>query len=166
MEFPPTWDVLPMQDFTTASTRNAGDLGMELLAQARPNGRVLDHYRVTLGGSKILDVSPPLAAMLLGPANLKFKYQIWPRDVEIRRNMTTGPWMDAMELLSTRKAAVTNEEGAILPHDHVVTDITAAGYAAAIRFAVVIGEDERMQLHLQCLPASAATLMGKPAFRG
>jgi hypothetical protein len=33
-------------------------------------------------------------------------------------------------------------------------------------FAIVVAEDERLQLQLQMMPASAATLMGKPTFRG
>ena len=96
-----------MADFTTASPRNAGDYGMELLAQVRPNGRILDHYRITLGGSKILDVNCQLSALLLAPATsrISLKYSVWPRDVEIRRNMTTAKWADIYELLATRAAS-------------------------------------------------------------
>jgi len=40
------------------------------------------------------------------------------------------------------------------------------GRQAAVRFAVDIGEDSRMQLQLHGLPASADTLSRKPTFRG
>ena len=43
MEFPPDWEVMAADDFTTARPRNAGLCSMELLAQVRPNGRILDH---------------------------------------------------------------------------------------------------------------------------
>ena len=168
MEFPPDWEVLPMADFTTASPRNAGDYGMELLAQVRPNGRILDHYRITLGGSKILDVNCQLSALLLAPATsrISFKYSVWPRDVEIRRNMTTAKWADIYELLATRAASVLAEDGSTIPHEALLEDLVSAGRSAAVRFAVVVGEDSRMQLQLQALPGSANLLSGKPVLRG
>jgi hypothetical protein len=43
-----------MEEFASAAPRNPGELGVEVLAQIRPNGRILDHFRVTLGGSKFL----------------------------------------------------------------------------------------------------------------
>ena len=67
MDFPATWDIFPVADFTSASTRNEGELGMELLAQARPNGRVLDHHRVSLGGSRILDAQFFMSKLGLTP---------------------------------------------------------------------------------------------------
>jgi hypothetical protein len=36
----------------------------------------------------------------------------------------------------------------------------------AYMFATMVGADERLMLQLQMLPASAATLMGRPTFRG
>ena len=64
MDFPPDWEAMGAEDFTTAGPRNAGPCGMELLAQVRPNGRILDHYRVTLGGSRILDINCKLSELL------------------------------------------------------------------------------------------------------
>jgi hypothetical protein len=57
MNFPPEEEVFGAEQFETAAPREAGELGLELMAQVRPNGRILDHFRVTLGGSKIIDVS-------------------------------------------------------------------------------------------------------------
>ena len=54
MEFPPDWEGMAADDFTTARPCNTGLCGMELLAQVRPNGRILGHYRVSLGGRRQL----------------------------------------------------------------------------------------------------------------
>ena len=168
MEFPPDWEVMAADDFTTARPRNAGLCSMELLAQVRPNGRILDHYRVSLGGSRILDVNCRLAELLLCPATaeLWFKYSVWPRDVDIKRNMSTSAWSDVYNLLASKRASVVDGENQLIPSDRLLEDIKEAGNMAAMRFAVVAGEDAKMQLQLQCLPGSANTLMGKPLLRG
>jgi hypothetical protein len=168
MDFPANWDFFPMADFCTAGPRNPGTLGVELLAQARPNGRVLDHFRVTLGGSRIIDVTAPMSALLLTPAASpwRFRYQRWPADIEIRRNMTSSGWLSVPTLLAARDATVEDEEGVAVPVETVLTMIEEANTVASIRFAVVIGEDQRMQLMLQSLPGTAEALAGKPALRG
>jgi len=168
MEFPGIWDVFPMDDYLTAGPRNAGQLGMELLAQVRPNGRVLDHYRITLGGSRILDVDVSLASLLLVPraSPWKLKFQTWPRDVAIRRNMSTSLWMDVVSTVAARSATVVDADGQPVPYEAALQVLEERGKQAAVRFAVVIGEDSRMQLQLHGLPASADTLSGKPTFRG
>ena len=168
MDFPPDWEIFPEDEFTMASPRNAGELGMELLAQVRPNGRVLDHYRITMGGSKILDITVPLEKLLLcQPDNsLLFKYQVWPKDISIKRNMSTSSWSDVYDLLASRCASVAVVGGEALPHEAILADLKGAEKAASIRFATVIGEDLRMRLVLQCLPASTAHIMGKPLLRG
>jgi hypothetical protein len=38
MDYPPSWEAFPMENLSTAGTRVSGELGMELLMQARPNG--------------------------------------------------------------------------------------------------------------------------------
>ena len=141
---------------------------MELLAQVRPNGRILDHYRVSLGGSRILDVNCRLAELFLclATAELRFKYSVWPRDVDIKRNMLTSAWSDVYDLLASKRASVVDGENQLIPSDRLLEDIKEAGNMAAVRFAVVAGEDAKMQLQLQCLPGSANTLMGKPLLRG
>ena len=168
MDFPADWDFFPMADFSTAGPRNPGTLGVELLAQARPNGRVLDHFRVTLGGSRILDVTARMSALLLVPAACpwRFRYQRWPADLEIRRNMTSSGWLSVPTLIAARDASVEDEEGVAVPVENVLAMIEEANTAASIRFAVVVGEDHRMQLMLQSLPGSAEALAGKPALRG
>jgi hypothetical protein len=66
MDYPPNWEFFPMEEFVAAAPRNPGKLGLEVLAQIRPSGRILDHFHVTLGGSKILDINVKLAEVLAG----------------------------------------------------------------------------------------------------
>jgi hypothetical protein len=60
MEFPPkAWDVFPAEQFDTALPRDPGELGMELLVQMRDNGRIQDHFRIALSGTKLLKALLP-----------------------------------------------------------------------------------------------------------
>jgi hypothetical protein len=55
MEFPPkAWDVFPAEQIVTAAPRDPGELGMELLVQMRDNGRIQDHFRIAIGGTRLL----------------------------------------------------------------------------------------------------------------
>ena len=55
MEFPAEWAVFQADEFDTAAPRSHGKAVMELMIQARPNGRLLDHFRIATGGSEILE---------------------------------------------------------------------------------------------------------------
>ena len=116
----------------------------------------------------ILEISTPLSSLMLATpdSGLIFKYAVWPRDIEMKRNMTTSQWMDITELLAYKKAAVHDPEGSMLAHPAVMANLASLGTSSSLRFATVVGEDHLMQLHLQCLPAPAKYLMGKPALRG
>jgi hypothetical protein len=165
MNFPPSdWEVFEAEQFETAAPRNAGELGAELLAQVRPNGRILDHFRVTLGGSRIIDIKTPMVRLFSGaPETWKLRYQIWPRDVIIRRNMASSLWINVHTLLEAIEAWVEAEEARV-PMNAVLQSLGET--KAAMRFAIVIGDNLGLELNVQGLPASAETLMGKPAFRG
>jgi hypothetical protein len=164
-KLPPSWEVFNADQFSTAALRNPGELGMELLAQVHPNSRILDRYRISLGKSKIVDVSGPMAAIFPGvPATWRLRYQIWPRDIEIRRNMATSSWININSLLTAKEAWTEEEGGAVIQPDTVLKQLE--GKKAALRFAITIRDNQAMQLVVQSLPTSAETLMGKPAFRG
>jgi hypothetical protein len=143
---------------------------MELMVQARPNGRMMDHFRVSLGGSRILDVGFALSNILASPRarTWRLKMQVWPRDVDVRRNMTSTAWMDVEVLVSTKECQVVSigSDGSETPvaFEEAVACLKDTG--AAIRFAVVIGGDQKLLLILQGLPASADQLLGKRAFKG
>ena len=70
MEFPPAhWAVFPAEDFETACPRLPGTLGVELMAQVRPNGRVMDHWRLAIGGSSNLTITLDLAYLIPAAAD-------------------------------------------------------------------------------------------------
>ena len=73
MEFPPpSWFIFPAESFETAPVRQICDYSLELLVQARPNGRMLDHWRMATGGAKILEVTVDLLRVVPAMASLDF----------------------------------------------------------------------------------------------
>jgi hypothetical protein len=52
MDFPPAWTVLTIDDYESATPR------------IRPPGRILDNFRVALGGSKILAYEADLGQLI------------------------------------------------------------------------------------------------------
>ena len=176
MEFPPPdWPCLNNEDFELAVTRNPGVLGVEVMAQARVNGRIIDHFRVALGGSEILRVRFSTRDIFLveGTPDVQLMHEIWPRDINIRRNMSTSEWIDVTTLLSSNDISVFPAEAADaeIPEGNealleAMDGQTKALVSASIRWAVCAGIDGKMELVLQSFPATAAILSGKPAFRG
>jgi hypothetical protein len=170
MEFPPEWNVFPLDDFEVAAARTQGAAGMELMAQMRPNGRLLDHVRVATGGNEVLEAEVLMGSLF--PANglncWKAKFQFWARDTAIRRNMTTSAWKDVYSMLHSHEVLVEEEGGEPVDMAEVIGELDnlPAGHSAVIRHAVVIGEDQRMALELQSLPVTLATVNGKPSYRG
>ena len=173
MEFPPTsWFVFPASDFETAPARNPGDIGMEIMAQMRPNGRVMDHWRVALGGSKCLEMKIPLASILPAAATWPkwhLFYQMWPKDVEIRRNMSASAWCDVGTLLGRNEILVFDDKDEAVPAATVIAAMEAtadpASKSASWRWAVAVSDAGRMELQLQSLPSPAAMLNGKPMLK-
>jgi hypothetical protein len=153
MEFPGDINVFDAVNFETAVPRCTGRTTVELLVQARPSGRIGYHYRLAMGGSALLEAKPVLSSLFPDPKldGFLMVYQFWCKDVVIKRNMTTGKWMDCLSLITS----ITDLDGKeLLQH------------RAAIRQAVVIGPDQRIALEIQAMPASEAVLTSKPAFVG
>jgi hypothetical protein len=78
--------------------------------------------------------------------------------------MTSSAWASVNTLISSRDAWVEQEDGVQVPVETVLAEI--GDKKAAWRFAVVIADNQALELMLQALPTSAKALMGKPAFRG
>ncbi len=163
--------IFPAADFSLAQPRFPGDWGAEVMAQVRSNGRITDHWRVALAGTKVLEATFKLASLLPAVTSLPawtITYQYFPRDIVIRRNMTASSWIDAMGLLAAHEFSVTDEAGELVAIQQVAEAI--AGLAAkqntgsAIRWAVVATPANRIELQLQSLPCSANSLDGKPIF--
>jgi len=173
MDFPPSeWLILPAEDFETATARDPGDLGLEVLVQMRPNGRIMDHWRIAVGGSKILEVKVKLSDILPAVAELPavmMTYQKWPAEIEIRRNMTTSAWADITDLLTANEVHLATAEGDVVENATAIETLGAlrdkAVNSASWRWAICVGESARMELQLQCLPGSAALLTSKPQLK-
>jgi hypothetical protein len=86
MDFPPAWTVLTTDEYKTATPRITGNFTMEICAQLRPTGRILDNIRVALGGTKILEYEADLGQLIPIPffKGWRMKGQCWARDVVIR----------------------------------------------------------------------------------
>jgi hypothetical protein len=166
MEFPFDYDVLPLQEFDTAVPHVGGDHVMEVHAQVRDNGRVLDNYRVTFGGGRIFEVTTGLASILGIASSWRLKYQVWPRDVVIRGNMTSSKWIDFGELLESRQACFLMEDGTEVAQPTALELLQEGERPLAMRMAVVASDDGGVLAEMHCLPATAETLMGKPLLRG
>ncbi len=175
MEYPPsTWVVLAGEDFDLAVPRDPGFLGVELMAQVRANGRIQDHYRLAVGGSCLLENRLPVSTLFSKalPAQWRLRYARWPRDLAIRQNMATSAWQDVRELVATGEATVEGEDGADVANEEFFNQLDSTTskqkekVSAALRWAVAIGDDKRIVLLLQALPAAASTILGKPTLRG
>ncbi len=172
MEFPPDeWNIFAAGDFELAEPRSAGDWGAEVMAQVRSNGRIMDHWRVALGGSKILEASFPLLTFFPAATNLppwKLTYQQFPRDVKIRRNMVSSAWLDVVNLLASHEFLLSDADDQPVDVQQATQAIKALparqSGAGAIRWCVSVTAAGKLELQLQALPSSANILTGKPIF--
>ena len=168
MEFPvDNLDAFPGTDFDDSPNRG-GSMNVELLAQMRENGRVMDHWRLSVGGSNLQNVRFPMSTMVGLPSlsGWRLGMQFWPRDVHIRRNMTTSIWVSVNQMIAAKEAIIVDDDNKQVPSEAVLTELLASSMEASVRWAIVIGEDEKLRLHLQSLPASAVVLSSKPSLRG
>ncbi len=67
MEFPSDRAVFHADEFGTAAPRSHGETVIELMMQARPNGRLLDHFQVATGGREILKAVFNLTDVISNP---------------------------------------------------------------------------------------------------
>ena len=174
MEFPPTdWDIFQNEDFDLAVPRDPGELGLELAAQVRPNGRIQDHFRFTLGGTKMVEKVLPVSSIIpkLGLPAWQIRLAMWPRDISIRQNMATSTWVDLRDLVAAGEAAVTLEEeevqsGTFADGLDAGTSTGKGKTSGSVRWAIGIGDDLHLRLLLQGLPGPAKLINSKPGLRG
>ncbi len=175
MEFPPDWDVSPMEDLEThlpCIQSSSSDYAMELLAQLRPSRRILDHFQIALDGSAAISQELDLGQLI--PSTIfkgyKLAFQYWPRDVRIQRNMLSSAWMDVPALVCANEAQVLDPLGAGVSAGsfmRMLDDLPEEGpESCSLCWAVIVGEDGGMRLQLQSLPCDAVSLSGKPATKG
>jgi len=175
MEFPCEWSVFPDVDFDNASPRGHGKMVMELFIQARPNGRLLDHFRVATGGSEILTATFKVTDLIDNENlhGLHARLQIWGRDLQLRRNMTTSAWLDFYDLVKSNEMQIFTVNGG--KEKNVKADVLikildgvsdTRFKSAVLRFCAAVGLDFKMEMELQGLPISLGAVSGKPSFLG
>ena len=161
--------VRPRTEFLLAQATTPGDRCVDLLAQLRASGRILDACRLVVGGSEVIQVDIDLHRTV--PIDRfkqwRIRYQIWPRDVVIRRNQATGDWVDVEALVAGRDAEIVDAGGAFIPPNEFLAILAEQDppRSASIRWAVVIADDGGVHLQLQTLPGSPTVLNGKPMLR-
>jgi hypothetical protein len=113
MDFPPDWVILPMEGFSTTMLIYQGELMMELLAQLRNTGQVLDSFKFVLDGPAPLDAMVDLACVLPVEAyqGWKLSQQFWLRDITIRRNMVSSAWVSVTDSVAAATATSQTTPG-------------------------------------------------------
>lgn len=155
-----------------AAVRDPRGVGVELLAQLRQSGRIIDHMRLALGGAELLEVRVPFRQIISAAEvpDWVWIYTAWPASLKIRRNMTTSMWEDLREVLASNDGRVELEDGQGVETKVVLDWMDSlpdkGTNSAAFRWAVTVGDDGRPLLVLQCLPCPASTISNKPSFRG
>ncbi len=175
MDFPPSeWEIFPANAFELAEPRDPGEHGVEVMVQVRNNGRILDHFRLAVGGSGMLEARFKLKDVMIHEKlpNWELVYRLWPRDIKLRRNMTTSEWVDIKDLVSARDVAIgdldNSEEVEAARYLEFMDSLGSAKskISCALRWGVCAGPDQRVHLHLQAMPAALETFSGKPALKG
>ena len=172
MEFPAEWAVFQADEFDTAAPRSHGKAVMELMIQARPNGRLLDHFRIATGGSEILEARFQLTDIISNAEleGVTAQFQFWGRDANLRRNMTTSEWLDVYGLIKSNELKLETASGELIKAEKVLNILDmmtgARLKSAVIRTCAAVGLDGKMELELQALPLPLALVNGKPSFLG
>ncbi len=118
-----------------------------VFAQVRDNGRILDVFKIVLGGTDCLKAQFSLSKIFSDPvlASYTISLQRWPRDLDLRKGLLSRPWRDIAMLVSARDASVLDSEGAGIPASEFLKLIEQAEEgpaSAAASWAVVLGSSE------------------------
>jgi hypothetical protein len=171
MDFPMDWLINSAEDYTSAGSSYHGETTIELLAQLRNTGRILDGFRFALDGASPLEAVIDVHSII--PADhysgWKLTQQLWPRDIVIRRNMATSAWTSVTDIIASRDCDVTDDSGAGVSTGQFMRSIAElpgdGPTNGSTRWAVVIGEDGFLKLQWQALPLPASVLNGKAIFK-
>jgi hypothetical protein len=161
---PEDWAFYSAIDFDSFQCRTTGKNGMDLLVQARGNGRLLDNFQIALGGTEILEVQGNMSDFCFGPAfdPFNYRYETWGRYIDIRRNMTSSEWQEVRDLIASNNMVISNQEGEMV-NPEILRMMDEAGVKGAFRWGVGVQVSGRMKLEAQYFLAAAASLSSKPA---
>jgi hypothetical protein len=154
-----------VDDAPTSSAHTA-----KLFAQVRDNGRILDDTRIVLGGNEVFDATFKLGLLVEDDSisDWSIRIQQWPRDLRLRKGLLSSLWMDLPAVVSARDAEVADAEGAGVSAAQFLRSFAKAeeeSAAASLRWAVVLNDRGRLAAQLQGMPATAASLNGKPSLK-
>ena len=157
----------PMPGFNVVEAPTDASYTAELFATVRSNGRILDDFKCVLGGTDCLEVEFSLSKIFEDSSLGEHSVQIqrWPRDLDLRKGLLSGLWKDVSALVASRDACVSDKEGAGVSANEFLRLLEQSKAQASARWAVVLGDNEKLNLQLQGLPAAAAVLNGKPSFK-
>jgi hypothetical protein len=104
-----------MDDFATATPQTRGEFNVELYAQLRNTGRILDNFRLGLDGTIPLEVSVDLASVIpaVGFDGWRLTQQFWARDVVIRKNMVTSAWVSVTDSVACQDCDLTDADAKV-----------------------------------------------------
>ncbi len=171
MEFPATWVVLNITDYDTAMPDVSGEFVVELLAQLRNTGRILDGFRFALDGSRALEACVNLDKILpVGELRgLRALIRCWPWDVKIRRNMLSSSWTSITDSLASNEMDITDKDGGGVTAGAIMRILERlpgnGPVNASTRWAITAGSDGFLKLQLQGLPLVATVLNNRSTFK-
>jgi hypothetical protein len=113
MEFLHSLEVLRAELMDTRSAPDTANLTAQLHTQLRPTGQILDGFQLVVGSTEILDAEVDMATLIPATAfsKDKLRFQFWPRDISIRRNLLTSSWIDTPAHICSNEVTVYDEAG-------------------------------------------------------
>jgi hypothetical protein len=88
-----------------------------------------------------------LMILSCSPTRCTLHIQRWPRDIDLKKGLLSGLWKDLKMEVSAMDASVTDDTGSGVPCREFLEILEGADEGqecAAIRWAVVLGDDERL----------------------
>jgi hypothetical protein len=172
MEFPANWMVFDIADYGMASPSVAGEFTVELLAQLRNTGRILNGFRFALDGTKALEAYVdfwkilPVAELQGMQAALM---QCWLRVIKIRRNMLSSAWASITECITSDEVDILDESSTDVPAGSIMRILERlpgdGPTNTSTHWAIVTGADGFLKLQLQGLPLVASVLNNRSTYK-
>ena len=83
--------------------------------------------------------------------------------------MTTSQWLDLYTLIAANEVTAVDEGNQPVENQTIIDNLKVLPaktvISAAIRWAVCVSEEGRIEIQLQALPAAVSTLSAKPIFK-
>jgi len=105
--------IRPSPGFYVDEAPNNSPLTVELFAQVRSNGRILDNIRHVLGGSILLEGGFSFKKICRREdlAGWTANFTMRPRNITLRKGMLTSLWTDVSEMIAARNMDVMDNNG-------------------------------------------------------